>query len=472
VNAAAALLAVLAIAAAALALFSRRELQRARIELDQLSYYDRLTGLPNRSVLHQALDELLRDARRTKARVAVISIELRSFATINETYGHEVGDELMVAVARQLRRAQRSGDRLVRYGGPQFVVLCPDISDSGRATKRAEEFLAAISPAFEIREDNIRVAANAGIVLTDQDYASADDLLLDAAVALHDAVEDGAGAVSIYDHSLRARMTPSNAEHRLRQALDDDEFTLLYLPVVSLRDGRILGVEALLRWSNPDRGLVNPADFLKALDDTGLIVPVGEHVLREAARQALAWQHEHPDRRLTTTVNLSPRQLGQADLYDKVQEILADVGVEPGRICLEITEGALVRDLESAWLMLRNAKQLGVQLALDDFGTGYSSLSYLRRFRLDALKIDRSFVRSMAQSREDEAIVAHIIGLAQALGMVPVAEGVETAEQAKRLTRLGCDAAQGFHFAEPQTAAQISELLAAEAEGASSTASA
>ena len=452
-------LAVVAAAAVAAAAWALTAMRAARTELDQLSHYDRLTGLPNRSVLHQALDELLRDARRTKARVTVISVQLRSFAALNETYGHEVGDELMMGVARRLRKAQRSGDRLVRYGGPQFVVMCPGIGDGPRALDRAQDFLAAIAPPFSIREDHIRIAANAGVVISDDRYASAEDLLLDAAMALHDAESAGPDEVALHDHSQRTRMSPSNAEHRLRQALDNGEFWLAYLPVVSLVDRRVVGVEALLRWSNPDRGLVNPEDFLKALDDTGLIVPVGEWVLREASRQNKDWQDRFPSLDLTTTVNMSARQLGQADFSDTVATIVAETGVEPRRLCLELTEGALARDLETAWMVLRQTKQIGIQLALDDFGTGFSSLGTLRRFSLDSIKIDRSFVAHITASAEDEAIVEHIVRLAHALGMVPIAEGVESGQQAERLAALGCDAAQGYHFSQPKPAEEIEVLF-------------
>jgi diguanylate cyclase (GGDEF)-like protein len=451
--------AALGLLATAVAVREHGRAARSQAELDQLSHYDRLTGLPNRTVLHQALDELLRDARRTKARVAVISIELRGFSTVNETYGHETGDELMAAVAQRLRRAQRSGDRLVRYAGPQFVVMCPEVSDGVRARRRAEEFLSALGTPLQIRDDNIRVTANAGLAISDRSHASAEALVFDATMALRDAEAEGPGAISLHDHSIGRALSPSKAEHRLREALANDEFGLLYLPVVSLPGQEIIGVEALLRWSNPDRGLVNPADFLAALDDTGLIVPVGEWVLAEAARQSAAWSRSFPDRNLTTTVNLSARQLGQADFLDRLTALVDDAGAAPGSLCLEITEGSLVGELDPTWLVLRHAKQAGFRLALDDFGTGHSSLESLRHYALDMLKIDRTFVSHLGESPEDEAIVHHIVGLAHALGMVPVAEGVETPAQVAMLASIGCDAAQGFLFSTPQPAERITELL-------------
>ena len=449
--------AVVAVAAVVVAARARASASSAQAALDQLSHYDRLTGLPNRSVLHQGLDELLRDARRTKARVAVISIELRAFAAINATYGHETGDELMAAVARRLRKAQRSGDRLVRYGGPQFVVMCPDISDATRARRRADEFLGVLAEPFQMRDDNIRVAANAGIAVSDRSYTDAEALVYDATVALADAATAGPGSVSVFDHSLRTAMSPSNAEHRLRTALERGEFELRYLPIVSLSDRQVIGVEALLRWSNPDRGLVNPGDFLKSLDDSGLIVPVGEWVLAEAARQSERWRREFPERDLVTTVNISSRQLGQADFVERVRAILEEEGADPTRLCFEVAEESLAGEIESAWVVLREIRQLGVRLSLDDFGVGHSSLDSLRRFRLDMLKIDRTFVEHLTESSEDSAIVRHIIDLSHAVGMVPVAEGVESAAQADALAALGCDAAQGFTFATPQTVDELTD---------------
>jgi diguanylate cyclase (GGDEF)-like protein len=447
-------------AALAVAVYYRGEAAKAADELDRMANYDRLTGLPNRKILSQWLNRSLKASRRNNARVGIFFVELWGFEHLNDTYGHEVGDALMQAASQDLRSASRPDDVVARYSGPQFVVASIDINDPSQARRRAEELLAAVQKPYEVGKDRIRLHASIGVALTDQTYSNADDVILDATVALADAMEEGKGTTRLFDHSLRSQMTPSNAEHRLREALDRGEFWLLYLPVMSLRDNQIVGVEALLRWADPERGLISPGTFLRALDETGLIVPVGTWVLREAARQSKAWQDAFPDRPdLQLTVNVSPRQIAQSDFLDTLSLALDESEVDNTRMCIEIAEASLAHDPETVWAILRQAKQLGCRLALDDFGAGYSSFSYLRHFKVDNLKIDRTFVTGVARSSEDQAIVQHMIGLAHALGMNPVAEGVETAEQAAELKRLGCDWAQGYYFANPQSADVITKLL-------------
>jgi EAL domain-containing protein (putative c-di-GMP-specific phosphodiesterase class I) len=263
----------------------------------------------------------------------------------------------------------------------------------------------------------------------------------------------------VFDGGKRGFAIPSIAVHRLQSALDQDEFSLRYLPVVRTADQHIVGVEALLRWDDPDAGPTSPARFLQALEESGLIVPVGRWALRAACRQARAWQELFPHSAYEMTVNVSPRQLLQTDFTEMVDEVLQSSGLDPALLCLEITEGSLLLDVEPAWAVLREVRARGVRLALDDFGSGTSSLSYLRRFRLDSLKIDRSFITTVAESEEDEAVLGQLVGLAHALGMRAVAEGVETDEQLDVLRRLGCDLAQGYAFAPPGTAEEVQELL-------------
>jgi diguanylate cyclase (GGDEF)-like protein len=459
-EAALAILAVITVAAVVMASRSSIQARRARAVIARLDNVDPLTGLANRNQLRTQLDQLLKDSRRSASRVAVISIELNRFGYLNETYGHEVGDALMVAAGGALADQLHSDEMLVRYSGPQFVVAAPDIPDPSIAMDRARQILDALERAYQIGPDRIRLSANAGLVLTDQQYASADDVLLDSHVALQHAMREGAGVIALFDSSMRSRYSPSAAEHRLREALDRGQFWLLYLPVVRVSDNRLAGAEALLRWADPETGLVTPSHFLESLEETGLILPVGAWVLREACRQAKEWDDLAPGSAFEVTVNVSPRQLLQSDFLETVQEALDESGVDPGRMCLELTEGSLLRDVESAWSMLREVKALGLRLALDDFGTGSSSLSYLRRFRLDSLKIDSAFVAPIVDSREDEAIVQQLIGLAHALGMEATAEGVETHDQLKVLQRLGCDQAQGYYFSTPQPPDVIERMLA------------
>ena len=272
--------------------------------------------------------------------------------------------------------------------------------------------------------------------------------------------QGGNGVVAVFDDSIPDRITSSTAEKRLRQALDEEQFRLVYQPVVSLQTQRMVKVEALIRWDHPERGTVSPAEFIPALEETGLIVPVGTWILEEACRQARVWQqrytHQAP---LTVNVNVSARQLAQYDFVEVLRRTLERTGVDPGLICLEITEGALMHDVDAAWTMLRQAKGLGVYLALDDFGTGFSSLSFLRQFSLDIVKIDKSFVDGLGESREDTTIIEHVIGMARGIGMVTVAEGVETADQVRYLRSLQCHMAQGYFYSRPQNPDVIDRIM-------------
>lgn len=454
-------LGALAVGAILVAVRSWQQARRARAAVDRLERTDLLTGVANRARLRHHLGTVLDEGRRTTSRTAVIAVGLQRVEYLNDTYGHEAGDALLVAAARSLEAATRRDELLARAGGPEFVVVVPDTADPGQAMTRAEELLAPLQRTYDVGSDRIRLTACAGVVLTTpQQGAGVDEVLLDAQVALQRASSDGPGTIVLYDTGLRDHLTPSAAEHRLRTALERGEFWVLYLPVVTLPDLRLVGVEALLRWSDPEVGTVRPAQFLRSLEETGLIVPVGRWVLREACRQAAEWSQRFPDSDLEVTVNVSPRQLLQSDFVDMVDEALDDHAVDPRRLCIEITEGSLGRDVDTVWQVLRELRERGVALTLDDFGTGSSALAYLRRFRLDNLKIDREFVTAMSETREDAALVEQIVALAHALGMRAVAEGVETAAQARQLTELGCDRAQGYQFSSPQPPDVIDRLLA------------
>ncbi len=451
----------IAVVAIALAARASRKAATTQAELDRIKLYDPLTGLPNRKQLHGWLTDALSSSRRSVARVAVLMIELDDFAFFNTTYGHEVGDGLMIAVTRQIQKVLDPKDRLVRFGGPAFVVIRDDVADTAAAERLAAKVLESVQVPFEIGEDRVRVRAHIGITVTDERSATPEDVLLDASVAADEAAKEQDRRIIAFDRSMRSTMSPSTAEHRLREALERGEFWLLYMPVVSLADNRVVGVEALLRWADPDVGLISPGEFLPALEATGLIVPVGNWVLQEACRQAKVWEDRFPEQRgLEVTINLSPRQMTQSDFLDRLGTAIATSGASPDRLCLEITEGGLVSDVNAAWSMLRQAKNLGIKLALDDFGTGASSLNYIRQFQLDNLKIDRTFIDGLGSNPEDTAIAKHVIAMAHSLGMVTVAEGVENRQQVRDLKLLGCDHAMGYFFSTPQAADVIENLVA------------
>jgi len=452
---------VLSLIMVGIAVMAQRNAAKAHHDLDRTTRFDLLTGLPDRRQLERALDgQLQPDRQRADRRATVILIELSQFEVVNDTYGREVGDGLLMAVADQLKGAVRPDEQLFRPGGPQFVVLSTAITDTRMAEQRAAELTEVLAVPFRIGTDLVQVATRVGIAMVDSRHHQARDVLYDAGVAVQQAQRDDSGRATVFDLSMRPSMSPSNTERRMREALERNEFWLLYLPVVTLDDNEIVGVEALLRWADPERGLVAPDQFLPALEESGLIVPVGEWVIEQACRQNKVWLDAFPNRELLTTVNVSPRQLARPDFMERVLAIVGDVGMPPSRLCLEMTEGSVMRDIDTAWGMLRDAKEADIKLALDDFGTGYSSLSYLRRFNLDVLKIDRSFVAGIADSREDAAITQQLVAMAHALDIAPVAEGVDSLEQAQTLHGMGCDFAQGYWFSPPQPVTAIDAYLA------------
>jgi diguanylate cyclase (GGDEF)-like protein len=429
-------------------------------ETARLSMRDALTGLPTRRFLTDHFHEVVRRVQRHGGRIAVFFVDLDKFKHINDTYGHEMGDKVMSKVAERLSELMNNDDILIRYGGDEFVVVSPNAGTGQSAERTARKYIEALEQPFEVGEDKIQLGACVGVAVTEDNCTEPDDVLRDADAAMYKAKAMGGGEVAIYDRSMASRITPSTAERRLRQALAEDQFRLFYQPVVSLQTQRMVKVEALIRWEDPERGMVAPGEFIPALEDTGLIVPVGTWVLQEACRQAHEWSTRHSHQApLMVTVNVSARQLAQADFGDVLRRVLDETGVDPATICLEITEGAVMADVDAAWTMLRQAKALGVYLALDDFGTGFSSLSFLRQFRLDIVKIDKSFVDGLGHSREDTTIVEHVIGMARGLGMVTVCEGVETADQVRYLRSLDAHMAQGFFYSKPQPPSVIDRIL-------------
>jgi diguanylate cyclase (GGDEF)-like protein len=452
---------VLSVIMIGVAIIAQRAAAKAHADLDRTTRFDLLTGLPDRLQLERAIDDQLGSAPRgAERRATVILIELSRFEVVNDTYGREVGDGLLMAVADQLKGAVHEDELLYRPGGPQFVVLTASLTDTRQAERRAAELTEVLSVPFRIGTDLVQVATKVGIAMVDSRHEQARDVLHDAQVAVQQASRDESGRATVFDLSMRPSMSPSNTERRMREALERNEFWLLYLPVVALDDNEIVGVEALLRWADPERGLVTPDQFLPALEDSGLIVQVGEWAIEQACRQNKAWQEAFPNRELLTTVNISPRQLARPDFMERVLAIIDETGIAPSRLCLEMTEGSVMRDIDTAWGMLRDAKEADIKLALDDFGTGYSSLSYLRRFNLDVLKLDRSFIAGIADSREDAAITQQLVAMAHALDIAPVAEGVDSLGQAQTLHGMGCDFAQGYWYSPPQPVTAIEAYLA------------
>lgn len=425
------------------------------------SMHDPLTGLPNRLLFLDRLALAVARCRRAHTEVAVLFCDLDRFKNVNESGGHGAGDELLVTAARRLESLLRPGDSVARFGGDEFAILCEDLPVSTAredALDIANRVLASIAQPFVVRGSDTFVSASVGIAIASGDERP-DELLRDADAAMYSAKESGRARVMVFDDSMRARALARHAtENALHRAIERGELRVFFQPVVSLRDGRCIGAEALVRWQHPERGLIAPAEFIPVAEETGLVVRLGQWVLEQAAREAAQWQIEH-EQPFLVSVNLSARQLAQADLAEHVAGVIARSGVRPANLCLEITESVLMDDAETALRVIEQVRALGVRLHIDDFGTGYSSLGYLKQFPVDGVKVDRSFVDGLGADPGDGAIVSAVIGLAHALDLDVVAEGVETQAQLAELIRLGCDDAQGYFFAPPQPAADLRQLI-------------
>jgi predicted signal transduction protein with EAL and GGDEF domain len=368
---------------------------------------------------------------------------------------------LLIAIASRLQTALRPADTVARFGGDEFVVLCEDLTNQHDAIAIAERVNEAISGPFVIDDVEVFVGVSIGIAFPDDNDADPETLIRDADAAMYQAKDRGRARWVIFDNAMRASAVDRlDIENALRRALDRRELRVFYQPMINLSSGRITGVEALLRWEHPERGLLLPGDFITVAEETGLIVPIGSWVLDHACRQVQRWQASIPDLSpLVLAVNLSGRQLGHPRLVEDVARVLRDTGIEPNNVELEITESVLMDDVEMSEETLGRLKTLGVKLVVDDFGTGYSSLSYLRRFPVDVLKVDQSFVDGLGHDTGDSAIVTAVVTLAHTLGLHAVAEGVETTDQLSELRRLDCDTAQGFYFARPANGYDVGELL-------------
>jgi diguanylate cyclase (GGDEF)-like protein len=381
---------------------------------------------------------------------------------VNDSLGHAIGDQLLVAIAERLKLVVRPSDTIARFGGDEFVVLCEDLETRDDATAVAERVNNVISGPFTVQDAEVFVGVSIGIAFPTDNEADPGNLIRDADAAMYRAKEKGRARWEVFDNAMRASAVDRlDIENALRRAQERRELRVFYQPIISLESGRIDGVEALLRWEHPERGLLLPGDFIHVAEETGLIVPIGAWVLDQACRQVMRWQASMPELgRLRVSVNLSGRQLGHPKLVTDVREILVETHIDPSQVELEITESVLMDDVEMSEDTLRQLKKLGVKLVVDDFGTGYSSLSYLRRFPVDVLKVDRSFVDGLGSDPSDSAIVTAIVTLAHTLGLSAVAEGVETVDHLAELRRLHCDMAQGFHMARPAPGYDTGEILA------------
>lgn len=414
--------------------------------------HDALTGLPNRNLLMEHLQKALQRSQRNQNYLfAVLFIDLDRFKIINDSLGHAVGDRFLVAIASLLKKCSRDVDTVARLSGDEFAILLDDLKDSNEAIAIAERLLKQLISPIYVDERKVFTGASIGIAFSSPTYQSGVELLRDADIAMYRAKAQGKGHYALFDREMYAQtLHLSQLETDLRLALERQEFILHYQPIISLTTSRIESFEALLRWQHPEKGLIFPGDFIAIAEETGLIVPIGEWVLREACQQLRTWQAKFPSASTVQIgVNLSSRQIKQFDFVDKLAKILADTGLNGQNLQLELTESMLMERGEKTIELLGWIKAQNVQLSIDDFGTGYSSLSYLHRFPIDALKIDRSFVSPIDEEGKNGEIVKTIITLAHSLGLKAIAEGVETPHQLTHLRNLGCQAAQGYLFSKP-----------------------
>jgi diguanylate cyclase (GGDEF)-like protein len=432
-------------------------------QLAHNSLHDSLTGLPSRLLLLDRLGRAVAAQARRGGLVAVLGLDLDRFKVVNDSLGRAAGDELLVEVGKRLVGAVREGDTVARVGGDEFVLLC-DQEERQAAVCVAERVLRALERPVRVCGRDLRLAASIGIAYSDGG-ADPDDLVRNADLAMYKAKAQGGSRIEVFDEAMNEQaVSRLDLEADIRRAIDEGQFRVFYQPIVALKSGAAVGVEALVRWDHPDRGLVSPADFIPLAEETGLIVPLGSWVLKEACREVAGWQQSRPGTDpLSLSVNVSARQLADADLSKTVHSALEDSGLRPATLSLEITESAVMRDPEASAKVLRELKLLGVGVCVDDFGTGYSSMASLKKLPVDVLKIDRTFVSGVDGGPEDRAIVAAVVHLAEALELDIVAEGVERPTQAIELRRLGCGYAQGFDWSRPLPAAEARQWLDAHA---------
>ncbi|HET7082515.1 MAG TPA: EAL domain-containing protein, partial [Candidatus Limnocylindria bacterium] len=440
----------------------RKELE---MQLQHQAFHDSLTGLANRALFRDRVAHALARQARSHGAVSVLFSDLDDFKTVNDSLGHDAGDQLLVAVAERLRAVMRPEDTTARFGGDEFAILLEDTDEAG-ARRAAERILEALRSPFEFHGRQVVMRASIGAAVTFDSGIEPDDLLRQADLAMYTAKTSGKGRFAFYEPRMHeAAVTRMELKGDLEAAIANKDFELHYQPIVDLRSGHVTGVEALIRWRHPERGLVLPTEFIPIAEETGLIVPLGRWVIGEACRQLNAWTTEGrlsgPRlERLAMWVNLSARELQEPEFVHTIADALESSGVHPERLTLEITESGLMTDLDQSTATLHSLRALGVRLAIDDFGTGYSSLSYLERLPVEVLKIDRSFTAAIGHGRDVPVLVRSIVKLGQTLHMEVLAEGIETAEQLSKLRGIDCRLGQGFYFSPALPAAEVIELLA------------
>jgi diguanylate cyclase (GGDEF)-like protein/PAS domain S-box-containing protein len=437
------------------------ELQRRQAEerIQYLATHDALTGLPNRAMFSQVLSLTIESARRYGRRFAVMFIDLDRFKTVNDSLGHEAGDKLLLEIAGRLKQVLRASDVVARLGGDEFVVLVQEVTDGTQVAIVARKILSVVLKPMVLLGHECRVTGSIGIALYPSDGPDEESLMKNADKAMYVAKDEGRNSFQFYSQDIESQGLEKMAlETNLRQALEKREFSLHYQAKVALETGLISGVEALLRWQSPALGSVPPAQFIPVAEETGLIVPIGRWVLRTACAQNMAWQRQGLPP-VCVAVNLSPRQFTDDDLLDDIAEILEETGMRGDLLELEVTESMVMQHIDRAVKVLTAIKGLGVRLAIDDFGTGYSSLAQLKRFPIDTLKVDRSFIREIPNDSDDKAITEAIIAMGRSLSLTIVAEGVETEEQQAFLRQHDCHQMQGYYFSRPIVAEEFADLL-------------
>ena len=438
------------------------QLQESKDHFRHAAFHDALTNLPNRALLAENLKFVMERARQHEDyQFAVLFLDLDRFKNVNDSLGHSIGDQLLIAMARRLESCTREVDMVARLGGDEFAILLDGIANGAEATNMARRIQEKLQSPFNLSGHEVFTTTSVGIALSSTGYDHPETMLRDADTAMYRAKAQGKACYEVFDKGMHTHAVyVLQMENDLRRAIDREELRVYYQPIVSLDSGQLAGFEALIRWQHPARGFINPADFIPLAEDTGLIVPLGLWILRKACQQLSQWQWQSPgNRSLFMSVNLSGKQVAQPGLVNQISDILEETHVEARHLKLEITESAVMDNAEMAVQLLNRLKALGVQLSIDDFGTGYSSLGYLHRFPVNTLKIDRSFVGRIGEAAENIEIVRTIVSLADNMGMEVVAEGVETLSQLAQLRKLNCQYGQGYLFSRPVDADSVSAWI-------------
>jgi diguanylate cyclase (GGDEF)-like protein/PAS domain S-box-containing protein len=428
-------------------------------EMSHMAQHDTLTNLPNRTLLQDRLTQAIATASRNDSRIAVLFLDLDGFKHINDSLSHATGDRLLQAVAKRLLAAVRTSDTVCRLGGDEFVILLSEVAHAGDAGVKARKILSALSAPFEMEQNTLRITGSIGVSTCPEDGQSAELLIRNADLAMYQAKEKGRSNYQFYEKGMNVRAVERQSiEGDLRCALEKDEFVMHYQPKIDLKTGAITGVEALIRWNHPERGLVGPLQFISIAEDCGLMLPIGKWVLRESCRQAKAWQDAGLPP-VEMAVNVSSVEFRNDEFLKGISTILKETGLEPRYLELELTESVLMQHAEFSVPVLQKLKAMGVRLAIDDFGTGYSSLSYLRQFPIDTLKVDQSFIHEINDDTDDATIISAVINMGCRMKHRVIAEGVETAEQLAFLRAHGCDEGQGYYFGRPMPGVETAKLL-------------